>query len=202
MGQYVGKYQGENVYYCGGANETLTDMQFFYNDDDKAFFNFEHVLLNGSTTAISLWGYFSDVVIYKNEKPVIEPAGIESLTPALSQGEGARYNLRGQKVDSQLQGHRHPERQEISETSVGTEWTLQGEISCFRLNGEYKSGYKSLYYYNSDGANSSDYLITPKLSAGTITFYVKKPSNASSPRVYVYKCSKKWKWIYSSYRSR
>ena len=105
MGQYVGKLQGESVYYCGGANETLTDMQFFYNDDDKAFFNFEHVLLNGSTTAISLWGYFSDVVIYKNEKPVIEPAGIESLTPDPSpKGEGSRYNLRGQKVDASYKG--------------------------------------------------------------------------------------------------
>jgi len=105
MGQYVGQYGGESIYFCGGANETLTDMQFFYNDDDKAFFNFEHVLLNGSTTAISLWGYFSDVVIYKNEKPVIEPAGIESLTPDPSpKGEESRYNLRGQKVDSSYKG--------------------------------------------------------------------------------------------------
>ena len=105
MGQYVGQYQGESIYYCGGANDQLTDMQFFYNDDDKAFFNFEHVLLNGSTTSISLWAYFSDVVIYKNEKPVIEPAGIESLTPdPTPKGEGSRYNLRGQKVDSSYKG--------------------------------------------------------------------------------------------------
>ena len=54
MGQYVGQYQGESIYYCGGANDTLADMQFFYHDNDKAFFNFEHVLLNGSTTSISL----------------------------------------------------------------------------------------------------------------------------------------------------
>jgi hypothetical protein len=106
MGQYVGQYAGENIYYCGGANDQLTDMMFFYNDDDKAFFNFEHVLLNGSTTAISLWAYFSDVVIYKDEKPVIEPdpTGIKNLTPSLSQGEGAAYNLRGQKVDANYKG--------------------------------------------------------------------------------------------------
>ena len=106
MGQYVGQYAGENIYYCGGANDQLTDMIFFYNDDDKAFFNFEHVLLNGSTTAISLWAYFSDVVIYKDEKPVIEPdpTGIKNLTPSLSQGEGAAYNLRGQKVDANYKG--------------------------------------------------------------------------------------------------
>jgi hypothetical protein len=81
-------------------------MIFFYNDDDKAFFSFEHVLLNGSTTAISLWAYFSDVVIYKDEKPVIEPdpTGIKNLTPSLSQGEGVAYNLRGQKVDASYKG--------------------------------------------------------------------------------------------------
>lgn len=105
MGQYVGQYQGENIYYCGGANNTLADMQFFYNDDDKAFFNFEYVLLNSSTTSISLWAYFSDVVIYKNEKPIIEPSGIESFIPAPSpKGEGSLYNLRGQKVDGSYKG--------------------------------------------------------------------------------------------------
>ena len=109
MGQYVGKYQGETIYYCGGANDTLTDMLFFYNDDDKAFFNFEHVLLNASTTSIALWAYFTDVVIYKDQKPVIEPdpdpTGISSLTtnPSLK-GEESRYNLRGQRVNSSYKG--------------------------------------------------------------------------------------------------
>ncbi len=114
MGQYVGQYQGETIYYCGGANETLTDMQFFYNDDDKAFFNFEHVLLNGSTTAISLWAYFSDVVIYKDQKPVIDPTAIKDV--ANTQHPSQRhtleertpntplYNLRGQKVDAGYKG--------------------------------------------------------------------------------------------------
>ncbi len=114
MGQYVGQYQGETIYYCGGANETLTDMQFFYNDDDKAFFNFEHVLLNGSTTAISLWAYFSDVVIYKDQKPVIDPTAIKDV--ANTQHPSQRhtleertpntplYNLRGQKVDVGYKG--------------------------------------------------------------------------------------------------
>ena len=105
MGQYVGKFQGETIYYCGGANETLTDMQFFYNDDDKAFFNFEHVLLNGSTTAISLWAYFSDVVIYKDQKPVIEPTAIKDVTNTRHLTPNTQlYNLRGQKVDAGYKG--------------------------------------------------------------------------------------------------
>ena len=114
MGQYAGQYQGETIYYCGGANETLTDMQFFYNDNDKAFFNFEHVLLNGSTTAISLWAYFSDVVIYKDQKPVIEPSAIKDVAntqhPSQRHTLGERtpntplYNLRGQKVDAGYKG--------------------------------------------------------------------------------------------------
>ena len=79
-------------------------MQFFYNDDDKAFFNFEHVLLNGSTTAISLWAYFSDVVIYKDQKPVIEPTAIKEMTTAQPAPNTPLYNLRGQKVDAGYKG--------------------------------------------------------------------------------------------------
>lgn len=104
MGQYVGQYQGESIYYCGGANDTLADMQFFYNDDDKAFFNFEHVLLNGSTTAISLWAYFSDVVIYKNEKPVIDPTGINDVRSKTEDVRSAAYDLYGRKVDGSYKG--------------------------------------------------------------------------------------------------
>ena len=104
MGQYVGQYQGESIYYCGGANDQLTDMQFFYNDDDKAFFNFEHVLLNGSTTSISLWAYFSDVVIYKNEKPVIEPLGINNVRSKTQDARNAAYDLYGRKVDADYKG--------------------------------------------------------------------------------------------------
>lgn len=104
MGQYVGQYQGESIYYCGGANDTLADMQFFYNDDDKAFFNFEHVLLNGSTTSISLWAYFSDVVIYKNEKPVIDPTGINDVRSKTKDVRSAAYDLYGRKVDAGYKG--------------------------------------------------------------------------------------------------
>ena len=104
MGQYVGQYQGESIYYCGGANDTLADMQFFYNDDDKAFFNFEHVLLNGSTTSISLWAYFSDVVIYKNEKPVIDPTGINDVRSKAEDVRSAAYDLYGRKVDAGYKG--------------------------------------------------------------------------------------------------
>ena len=104
MGQYVGQYQGESIYYCGGANDTLADMQFFYNDNDKAFFNFEHVLLNGSTTSISLWAYFSDVVIYKNEKPVIEPLGINNVRNKTEDARNAAYDLYGRKVDADYKG--------------------------------------------------------------------------------------------------
>ena len=104
MGQYVGQYGGESIYFCGGANDTLTDMQFFYNDDDKAFFNFEYVLLNGSTNSVSLWGYFSDVVIYKNEKPVINPTGIGDVRSKTEDVRSAAYDLYGRKVDGSYKG--------------------------------------------------------------------------------------------------
>ena len=102
MGQYIGKYSGENIYYCGGANDTLTDIQFFYSDDDKAFYCFEHVLLNGSTTAISLWGYFSDVIIYKDQKPA--PTGISDVRQEKADTKDCLYNISGQQVDSSYRG--------------------------------------------------------------------------------------------------
>jgi len=104
MGQYIGKYQGESIYYCGGANDQLTDMQFFYNDDDKAFFNFEYVLLNGSTTAISLWAYFSDVVIYKDQKPETEPTGISDARNKKDDARDGIYDLQGRKVTTPGKG--------------------------------------------------------------------------------------------------
>ena len=104
MGQYIAKYNGEDIYYCGGANDTLTDMQFFYNDDDKAFYNFEHVLLNASTTTASLWAYFSDVVIYKDQKPVIDPTGISNASHLSPNIYNKVYDLQGRQVKTPGKG--------------------------------------------------------------------------------------------------
>ena len=70
-GQYIGKYGSEDVFDCGSNGNELTDMVFYYDEEAEAFFNFEHILINSSSTAISYWGYFSDVVIYKNQMPLV-----------------------------------------------------------------------------------------------------------------------------------
>ncbi|MBR1682857.1 MAG: choice-of-anchor D domain-containing protein [Bacteroidaceae bacterium] len=100
LGQYISRYSNEDIYYCGGSNDTLTDMMFFYDEEEQAFYNFEHILLNGSTTAISLWAYFSDVVIYKNEKPV----GIADLKVQKPVTGDIRYDLTGRRVSDSYKG--------------------------------------------------------------------------------------------------
>ena len=100
MGQYVGQYGGETIYYCGGANDTLIDMMFFYDVDQQAFLSFEHILLNGSTTAISLWAYFSDVIIYKDQLPVITGIDATLVNSEKKIVNSGVYDLQGRKVTS------------------------------------------------------------------------------------------------------
>jgi hypothetical protein len=38
-GQYIGMYNGEQIYFCGSNGEALTDMVFYYNDEEKAFYD-------------------------------------------------------------------------------------------------------------------------------------------------------------------
>lgn len=104
MGQYVGQYSGENIYFCGGANDTLSDMVFFYDADQQAFFNFEHVLLNGSTNAISLWAYFSDVVIYKDQMPVISDGISHVGSKKEATSSDVIYDLQGRRVQNVKKG--------------------------------------------------------------------------------------------------
>ena len=73
--------------------------------------------------------------------------------------------------------------------TVGTDWSYSGSLSDYILSTSYyRSGSTGLYNANS---NTSNYIITPKLAAGTISFYGKAKSQAtgSTVYVYVYKCT-------------
>ena len=72
---------------------------------------------------------------------------------------------------------------------VGTDWSYSGSLSDYILSTSYyRSGSTGLYNANS---NTNNYIITPKLAAGTISFYGKAKSSAtgSTVYVYVYKCT-------------
>lgn len=94
-GQFIGKYSGENIYYCGANGNELINMVFYYDEEAKAFYDFEHILINSSTTAVSYWGYFSDVVVSK-EKPDL--SAIKDVTSHAGEGRAAVYDLQGRRV--------------------------------------------------------------------------------------------------------
>ena len=100
-GQYIGQYGGESVYYCGANGNELTDMVFYYSEEELAFRNFEHILINSSTTLVSYWGYFSDVVVSK-EKTVTN--GVETVRNEREEGMEAVYDMQGRKVLNAKQG--------------------------------------------------------------------------------------------------
>lgn len=102
-GQLFGQYGGENVYYCGSNGNSLTDMTFFYDADQQAFFNFEHILLNSSTTIADYWGYFSDVVIYKDQEPTLTGIGHVANTHHPSPTTQV-YDLQGRRVAAPTKG--------------------------------------------------------------------------------------------------
>jgi hypothetical protein len=66
-GQKVGSYGGRTVYYVGlGENNTLCDMVFTYDEANSQFVLGDmYLVLNGSLTENSALGYFSPVVIMK-----------------------------------------------------------------------------------------------------------------------------------------
>lgn len=99
-GQYIGKYGSEDVYYCGSNGNALCDMTFFYDAEQQAFFDFEHILINGSATAVSYWGYFTDVIIYKDQMPVVTSIQKVRGEGFRVQGSTAIYDLQGRRVTS------------------------------------------------------------------------------------------------------
>ena len=101
-GQYIGKYGSEDVYYCGSNGNALCDMVFYYDAEQQAFFNFEHILINGSATAVSYWGYFTDVVIYKDQMPVVTSIQKIPGEGFRVQGSTAIYDLQGRQMNSQF----------------------------------------------------------------------------------------------------
>ena len=94
-GQYIGKYSGEDAYYCGSNGSELTDMVFYYSEEELAFRNFEHILINSSTNTVSYWGYFSDVVVSKEE---VITDGVEAVTGKVEFESSAVYDMQGRKV--------------------------------------------------------------------------------------------------------
>ena len=71
--------------------------------------------------------------------------------------------------------------------TVGTDWGYSGTLSNYTISSNHKNnGTYALYY---SGSNTSNYIITPELAAGTISFYA-KATNTSSGYVNVYKCTK------------
>ena len=66
-GQYIGKYAGENVYYCGSDGEKLTDITFLYNAEGDSYLGSTAILINSSLTNISAWGIFTTVLVSKEK---------------------------------------------------------------------------------------------------------------------------------------
>ena len=79
-------------------------------------------------------------------------------------------------------------------TTYGDGWATQGTFNSnnIELSTSYKHGGDVGLYYTA-GNNSSNYIITPKLAAGTITLYAKSKNSSSAGngyKVYLYKCTK------------
>ena len=101
-GQPIAKYGSDNAYYCGTDGEKLTDMTFYYNETSDSYLCPGPILINSSTTAMSYWFYFVNVLISKEE-----PISDAIHTVANSQqtkANGQRYDLQGRRVaaDSHL----------------------------------------------------------------------------------------------------
>ena len=77
-------------------------------------------------------------------------------------------------------------------TAYAEGWGYKGGISQYyrQATSPVRSGTYSLYYLQNGGTNASDYIITPKLKAGTITFYARVSTQASANKVVCYPCSK------------
>lgn len=99
-GQYIGTYGGEQIYFCGSNGESLTDMVFYYSDEDKAFYNFEQILINGSTTSASVWAFFTDVAITK-VKP--DTTGVSDANKNHNENlnDNNVFDLQGRKINGQ-----------------------------------------------------------------------------------------------------
>ena len=102
-GQYIGTYAGEATpyYYCGSNGQSLCDMVFYYDEEQKAFYDFQHILYNQSQTSIGYYYYLSDVIIYKDQKPT----GISDVRSKKADvRDGNTYDLQGRKVTQPKHG--------------------------------------------------------------------------------------------------
>ena len=94
-------YNGEQIYFCGSNGEALTDMVFYYNDEEKAFYDFEQILINGSTTTASVWAYFTDVAITKDEPST---TGISATLMNNETMNNEYFDLQGRRVSQPTKG--------------------------------------------------------------------------------------------------
>lgn len=100
-GQYIAKYGIEDAYFCGSDGANLTDITFIYNETAKTFTCLGSILVNSSQTAISYWGYFTDVVVSK-EAPV--HSGITEVSSRKEEGRSGVYDLQGRPAGNSRNG--------------------------------------------------------------------------------------------------
>lgn len=97
-GQYIGLLGSENAYFCGSNGSELTDITFLYDEEKQTFTCNDPILINSSQTAISYWGYFSSVVISKEEitNGIASMRNEDSQTMTKKKGI---YDLQGRRMD-------------------------------------------------------------------------------------------------------
>jgi len=99
-GQYIANYGTERAYFCGSDGTTLTDIIFVYDEEKQQFLCTSPILINSSTTNISYWGYFSLVIISKEEPT----SGITEVRGKKEEGRSGTYDLQGRKVANPSRG--------------------------------------------------------------------------------------------------
>lgn len=100
-GQYIAKFGTEDAYFCGSDGVGLTDIKFYYDDSKHVFTLANTILVNSSQTAVSYWGYFTEVTVSK-EKP--EMSGIVEVRGKKEEGRSSAYDLQGRPVGNGYKG--------------------------------------------------------------------------------------------------
>ncbi|MBQ6161034.1 MAG: choice-of-anchor J domain-containing protein [Prevotella sp.] len=186
-GQYVGDYGENQIYACGSSDgQTLDDIIFQYDEENKKFTLTNFYLENTSTTAISLYFYSYDIVISKDIS-IPSPANVEaepSTTTAditwTETGEATQWNLRYREF---FNGTKHNRFWDFEDTDQLADWividndedgnTWQYANSRYTTN----SGSGVLISASYDNDNSAaltpdNWLITPEVPlGGKVSFY-------------------------------
>lgn len=100
-GQYIAKFGTDDAYYCGSEGAGLTDITFIYNESAKTFTCQNSILINSSQTTVSYWGFFTNVVVSKDE-PL--PSGINEVRGKQEEVISGVYDLQGRRADKDHKG--------------------------------------------------------------------------------------------------